>query len=411
MLITKKKRKSYQCIPTKLIQKYGLESREARLITSLASSKNNDTNNITHDRFGVKIKIPKNCYITSQERLAMSNNVTRKQIRCMQQRLMDDGIINVRPIYYKQRKIGSLYHLVLEQNNEPIVSQGPILLETKFMPKSYLKTHTFKHKKGYNRDMPLDEKIKQKNNEKGLSLNNIDKNNNIPFRNIINKRKESFEKLDKVKSFVDFSNNVSIDIRAEFVKAAHTLKKLAPEKINLEKTLAELKEPKLDEFYSLYNLVIIRGKLIKQQQGDNDPRWYKEWDRYREGPSYSRETLEILELGMKEYIQKDIEQKQEKAIQEQKQKEDKKDSLLALKTKMAKKYWKELQVNEPVEAEYVLKKAKVMALKINAFSKMAKVNRTSKSQLMLNFACVEVILDGMTKHKNGISKMVEEQSK
>lgn len=411
MLITKKKRKSYQCIPTKLIQKYGLESREARLITSLASAKNNDTNNITHDRFGVKIKIPKNCYITSQERLAMSNNVTRKQIRCMQQRLMDDGIINVRPIYYKQRKIGSLYHLVLEQNNEPIVSQGPILLETKFMPKGYLKTHTFKYKTGYNKGMSFNQNTKLKNTQKGLSLNKDKKNINIPYSHINNKRKDEFKKLDKVKSFVDFSNNVSIDIRAEFVKAAHTLKKLAPEKINLDKTLAELKEPKLDEFYSLYNLVIIRGKLIKQQQGDNDPRWYKEWDRYREGPSYSRETLEILELGMKEYIQKDIEQKQEKAIQAQKEKEDKKDTLLALKTQMAKKYMKELKVNDPTEAEYILKKAKVMSIKINALAQMTKVNRTSKSQLMFDFACIELTLDKIDKHKDAIEKMVEEQSK
>jgi hypothetical protein len=410
MLITKKKRKSYQCIPTKLIEKYGLESREARLITSLASSKNNDTNNITHDRFGVKIKIPKNCYITSQERLAIANNVTRKQIRCMQERLMNDGIINVRPIYYKQRKIGSLYHLVLEQNNEPIVKQGPILLETKFMPKSYLKTHTFKYKTGYNRDMSFNQNTKLKNTQKGLSLNK-DKNINIPYSHINNKRKEEFKKLDKVKSFVDFSNNVSIDIRVEFVKAAHTLKKLAPEKINLEKTLAELKEPKLDEFYSLYNLVIIRGKLIKQQQLDNNPKWYKEWDRYREGPSYSRETMEILELGMKEYIQKDIEQKQKKAIQEQKAKVEKIDSLQALKTKMTKKYWKQLQVNYPAEAEYILKKAKVMSIKINALAQMTKVNRTSKSQLMFDFACIELTLDKIDKHKDAIEKMVREQSK
>jgi hypothetical protein len=144
---------------------------------------------------------------------------------------------------------------------------------------------------------------------------------------------------------------------------------------------------------------------------DNNPKWYKEWDRYREGPSYSRETMEILELGMKEYIQKDIEQKQEKAIQEQKEKEDEKDAILALKTQMAKKYMKELKVNDPAEAEYILKKAKVMAIKINALAQMTKVNRTSKSQLMFDFACIELTLDKINKHKDAIEKMVEEQSK
>lgn len=413
--------KNYVQIPTiALSQSRG----ELHFISTLAVKNCFSHKRVIHDRFGVKINTPKNCYVSSQYLMAKTLGWTRKRVRYTQSKLEKKKLIHVKAIYYKKRKIGTMYCMNLKQVAEPIFEEGPILLSKKYMPKNYfklVKNNQIKHKKRYNNGMQdindiinnlnpndvLGPIIKKENIYTPSSPNTYNKDKENSEKEIIKKhcQRKSNEFLD----FCTFQKKHPLDLRMEFSKLATQLSQIAPEKIDLSKVQTELKQNNLDSFYSIYNLLIMRGKIIEQNIKGPEAKWFKQWDRYREGSFYARESIDQLKLAINFYKKPMLEKAQKEAQRMQNEKNEKESRKEAMYSAAAKKYWKHLTLNDKLEADRILKEANKLNNKTRNMLDLAKLSnlKDNKSLYLFAMSCIEIEMQKNPEHDEAIQLIAE----
>ena len=390
----------------------------------LAISQNSSVSNkLVHDRFGVKINLPKNSYVSSQYQLAKKLGWTRKKIRVAQQKLQDQGYMTIKPLYFKKRKIGSMYFLKFNQAGEAIVDPGPILLDRKYLSKNYFKLvpkRETKHKKEYNNGMkdineiinnlssndvegPI---IKEKKNKYPIpySFNN----NKVTKKEAVIKKHCNRQDQDVLK-FTQWATKHGLNLREEFKNLAYEANHYSPSKIDLKKVLQELKEETLDPLYSIYNLLCMKGKIMEQAGKQQEARFFKEWHRYSEGSYYARETIEQIRAAMCFYRDKIMSRVKLENQKKQKIQQEKESDIQANLTRAARKYWEELKDSDKEEAEKIIKKANILNMKTRGMLDVAKMSNLKNKKALYQFAmsCIEIELLKIDEHKQKIEKLAE----